>query len=303
MPELGVRVGRYKSAFGKQENTSNSRMMLVERSLANEVFNISRGTGVELFGACPLGDTKVYHRIGIFNGFRDEKNLPFAENDNNPAVATRLVVPLMGATPDDFDNESDLENHENPVAQVGGSFAYANIKNENHFAGGEDSSYQILGKNIDDGLSDTVTAKGEITMFGADVAYKFMGLSLILEGFYQKANLDSGAVYDETFGTERGTESICGNVENYGWTAQAGYFVVPKTFELVSRISGVCIDDTNDAYEYAGGWNWYLSGQDLKLSMDITYIDALPIISPSANFDGIQNNSLFLIRSQLQFQF
>ena len=85
--------------------------------------------------------------------------------------------------------------------------------------------------------------------------------------------------------------------------AQAGYFVVPKKLELVSRVGGVHIDNTNDSYEFAGGWNYYIYGQDLKLSMDLTYIDDLPITSSSANFDGVQNNSLMMLRTQLQFQF
>jgi hypothetical protein len=303
MPELGVRVGRYKSAFGKQENTSSGRLMMVDRSLANEVFNISRGTGIEIFGACPIGDTKLHHRIGIFNGFRDEQNNPLMGNDNNPAVAARVVVPLMGATPADFVNESDLSYHENPVAQVGVNFAYANIKTEDHYAVGSDTSYTVLVKN-NDGLSDTVTPGGEITMFGADVAYKCNGLSLILEGFYQHADLDGDATFDDSFGSARDALGIAGMAyDNYGWTAQAGYFMVPNTFELVSRIGGVCVEDTNNSYEYAAGWNWYLSGQDLKISMDVTYIDDLPIISSTPNFVGVQNNSLFMIRSQLQFQF
>ncbi|MCH9022054.1 MAG: hypothetical protein IID32_04750, partial [Planctomycetes bacterium] len=53
MPELGFKVGRYKGAFGKQENTSSGRQQFVDRSLANEVFNISRTTGVEAFGELP----------------------------------------------------------------------------------------------------------------------------------------------------------------------------------------------------------------------------------------------------------
>ena len=65
----------------------------------------------------------------------------------------------------------------------------------------------------------------------------------------------------------------------------------------------VHVDHANDSYEYSGGWNWYLSGQDLKLSMDVTYIDDLPLISGTPGFDGVQNNSLLLVRTQLQFHF
>ena len=304
MPELGVRVGRFKTAFGKQENTSSGAQMLVDRSLANEVFNISRGTGVELFGACPFGDTKVHYRAGAFNSFREADINQFANNDNNPALVARLEVPLMGATQADFSNESDLVGHENPVALVGVSFAYNNSRTEDHFSTGNSDNYDILVQG-GDGCTNMVELGGETTMFAADVSYKCSGLSVTLEGFYQHTNLDSKEVtFENDFGTGRDVFGINGlEVDNYGWYAQAGYFIVPQVFEIVSRASAVCVDNSNDSYEYAGGWNWYLAGQDLKLSMDITYIDDLPLVATSPNFDGMQNNALFLIRTQLQFQF
>ncbi len=303
MPELGIRVGRDKAAFGKQENTSSGRLMLVDRSLANEVFNISRATGIEVFGDLPAGDTKLNYRVGLYNDFRDQGSTPF-ENDNNPAIASRLVLPLLGATTADFENESDYMNHENAVMQLGTSFAYDNSTQEDHFAGGDSENYDVLVPG-GDGMTNIVKLGGEATMFGADVAMKYQGLSVILEGFYQHTNVDTNILeFAHDFGSARDTYGIEGHeFDNYGWIAQSGYFIVPKTFELVSRISDVCVDNSNDSYEYAGGWNWYLAGQDLKISMDVTYIDDLPLESSSANLHGIQNNSLFLIRTQLQMQF
>ena len=148
-------------------------------------------------------------------------------------------------------------------------------------------------------------------MFGADASYKCRGLSVTLEGYYQHVNLDNGEwSYSNQFDTNRNALDVFGNevidgdeYDNFGWYAQTGYFLVPKVFELVSRVGSVCLDNCNDSYEYAGGWNWYLYGQDLKLSMDLTYIDDLPIVNSNTNYYGVQNNSLFLIRTQLQFMF
>ncbi|KPK75640.1 MAG: hypothetical protein AMJ79_10530 [Phycisphaerae bacterium SM23_30] len=303
MPELGIKVGRYKAAFGREYNITNTNMMMVDRSLANAVFNTGRSNGVELFGACPLADTSVYYRAGIYNGFRDITSKPFEDNDNNPAVAARMVIPLMGAEPADFANESDLAFHENPVMQLGCNFAYANALTEGHVAGGADDNYIVLVRG-EDGYSNGVTLGGEVSMVGADIAYKYQGLSLILDGYYQHVDLDSEEFsFAEQFGSMRSTD-ICGcEVDNYGFTAMAGCFLVRNEFELVGRFSGICLDNTNDAYEYAGGWNWYLGGQNLKLSMDISYIDDLPVTSSTANYHGVQNNALFLIRTQLQVTF
>jgi len=195
-------------------------------------------------------------------------------------------------------------NHENAVMQLGASFAYANSTTEDHFSGGSSDNYEVLAPG-GDGMTNIVELGGEATMFGADVAMKYQGLSVILEGFYQHANLDSGEVdFEHDFGSARDSYGLKGyDLDNYGWMVQSGYFIVPKSFELVSRVSGVCVDGSNDSYEYAGGWNWYLAGQDLKISMDVTYIDDLPLESSSPNLHGVQNNGLLLIRSQLQMQF
>jgi len=310
MPDMGVKLGRYKGPFGKQETTSSGRQMLVDRSLANEVFNIDRTTGVELFGTLDMGDIKPDYRVMVFNGLQNNNDAPFSDNDNSPGIAARLAVPMMGATAKDFANESDLKGHENTVSQVGFSIAYSNDRNEDHFAGGESDSYEFLGKNPD-GRSDVYELGGETTLLGVDFAMKSNGLSVILEGFYQHVDADAGEIaFEQDFGAGRSVaDPITGAImdgcelDNYGWYAQAGYFIMPEKFELVSRVSGVHVDSTNDMYEYAAGWNYYISGQDLKLSMDLSYIDDLPITSGSANFGGVQNNSLFLVRTQLQFQF
>ncbi len=306
MPELGVAVGKFRGAFGKQFSEHfPETTMFADRSLATTVFNIGRGTGAEVYGALPMCDTNLHYRAGAFNGFRDNAQHPFVTNDNNPVLAARLKVPLLGATPADFTNESDLMYHENPVMLLGTSFAYANPTTEDSFAFQTDHSYNVMVKGSDD-MANNVSPGGEIIMFGADASYKCQGLSVTLEGFYQHVNLDDGewAYTNQFFGTARNAAGIDGDeYDNFGWYAQAGYFLVPKVFELVSRVGSVCVDNCNDSYEYAGGWNWYLYGQDLKLSMDLTYIDDLPIVNGNTNYYGVQNNSLFLVRTQLQFMF
>lgn len=309
MPELGIMVGRYKAPFSKQYNTSSSRSMLIDRSLSSAVFNIGRCTGVGLFGDCSLADTKIHYQAGIFRGLKDVGTVPFSQNDNSPALAASLSFPLLGATPDDFNNESDLMLHKNPVMQIGASFAYSNDRSEDHFSNGSNDNYNILVKS-GDGRSNVVQFGGEVTLFSADVSYKYNGFSATTEGYYQHADLDSEEVGFESdfapseFSSRYAMYGIDGmKIDNYGWYTQAGQFIVPRVFELVGRVGGVFVDNTNNSYEYAAGWNWYLGGQDLKLSMDFTYIDDLPMVSSSANFDGVQNNSLFLMRTQLQFQF
>jgi len=304
IPELGARVGKYKIPFGKQEPGSSGKLMFVDRSLANNVFNLDRSEGVEVFGTIDLGEIKPEYRAMLFNGFRSNEDTPYADNDNSPAAVARLAVPLMGSSVADFDGESDLEFHENPIAMIGMSYAYANDRDEDHFSGGDSDNYKFLGKSAWDRRGDVYTLGGEANMISADASFKYMGFSMTHEGYYQHITADPAEMADASdFGNMVRSGMIGQQVDNYGWYSQAGYFIVPKVFEVVSRVGGVFVDNATDSYEYAGGWNWYLSGQDLKLSMDITYIDDLPVANTSSNFDGVQNNALFMIRSQLQFQF
>lgn len=312
MEGLGFKAGRYKGPFGKQEPTSAGALMMIDRSLANEVFNIGRTTGLEVFGTWDLGDIKPSYRFMIFNGFQDDDNVPFQDNDNSPGFAARFAMPLMGSTMADFANESDLANHDNFVSMVGLSLGYENNVDEDHFAGGNGDDYEFLGKSAEgalgggDGGTGVYQLGGEATMIGLDYSMKYMGLSATFEGFYQHINGDTGSISpadDFGFGA-RAVRGIQGtSIDNYGFYTQAGYFIVPNKFEIAGRIGSVMVDGANDSWEYTAGWNYYIYGQDLKLSMDVGYIDRLPIESSNPNFLGVQNESLLMVRSQLQFQF
>ena len=300
MKELGVGAGKVKMPFGKQNPNSSSGLMLVDRSLADTVFNIDRSTGAEIYGTLDFGDVaQPFYRLGVYNGFRNNERVPFEENDNSPALAARLAVPLGGATVNQFQNESDIENHENMVAMIGGSAAYTDDTVENNAAGGDGRSYTFLAKDLTTDRTRPFLMGGKAFLLGADASLKYAGLSVTGEGFAQFINTDAQDLDPTDAAVLNGR-----NFDNYGWYVQAGYFIVPKTFELAGRVGGVVVDDSQDAYEYAGGWNWYLSkSQDLKLSMDLTYIDHLPMQSTTTNYYGVQGESLWLLRSQLQFMF
>jgi hypothetical protein len=302
--DFGLKAGRFKGPFGRSETTSSGRQAMVDRSLANEVFNIGRVQGIEAFGQIPMGDGTGYYRAGIFNGLATDAHEPIEENDNSPSLAARLAIPLAGASPQDFKNESDLKFHDNPVSQLGFSAAWTDDRDEAHYADGESDSYEFLAKSSVDGKSDLYTLGGEMILTGIDYSFKHQGFSLNLEGFVQCIDINKSEIDDASdFGNAIRMGTDQNQLTNYGWSAQSGIFLTPKEFELVGRISAVHVEDATDSYEYAGGWNWYLSGQDLKLSMDVSYIDDLPKIASSPGYDGVQNNSLFLVRTQLQFQF
>ncbi|MBI9016619.1 MAG: hypothetical protein JEZ07_05075 [Phycisphaerae bacterium] len=302
-PELYVKAGRIKSAFTRQSPTSSGKQMFADRSYANMLFGIGYGTGLEIGGEIAMGDTKPNWKLGIFNSFHDTGNAPFSDTDNNPAAAFSFTVPLPGATAKDFANESDIENHATPVYQIGASAAYTSTNENNNWGDAEDA-YTIIGRNMNDGKSDTFDGSSQVLLANINAAMKYQGLSLMAEGYYQNARLDSNTNWDTKFGVTRSVGAVeNGKIDNYGYLLQAGYFVVPQKFELISKISGICVDNTNDSTEYAAGWNWYINGQALKLTMDVTYIDDLVSNGTRENYLGIQNESMLMVRTQLQFTF
>ena len=300
-PEFGLKAGCNDLQFGKQRATSSGKFMGVDRMMVVQNFQVDRSTGIEAFGQ--FGDMMNYS-VGVFNGFGDGDAVKASNSDNNPAVVGRLMFPLLGATVKDFANESDLGYHESPVMMIGASFAYSNNLNENNAVDGKEG-FNVLtsdstGSIID--ADDLVNAECEVTMLAADVSFKYKGFSTTVEGFYQNAEYADDVV--STYNTANPMATMGSSYQNMGWYAQAGQFLVPEKFELFARLGGISVDNGGDMYEYSSGWNYYINGQDLKLSMDVTYIDELANESSTANYNqGELGESLFMVRSQLQFQF
>ncbi len=305
MPEFGIKAGFDDLAYGKQRICSSGKFMGMERMMVTNVFDLGRSTGVEGFGTLDMGDAKLGYRAGLFNGLKDDNDTTTAGSDNNPIFVGRIELPLMGATAKDFSNESDLAFHENPVMMIGAGYVYANERSENNNYSGEDDNFAVLAPTIDGGYTSISRAQGEFNMFSADVSYKCNGFSATVEGFYQSSSLTDATLAQLDSNGDPLSDTVDGDeFENLGWYAQAGQFIIPEKFELFARMGGVDIDNAGEMYEYSGGWNYYINGQDLKLTMDITYIDELVSRSSSANYDmGVLGESLFLVRSQLQFQF
>ena len=88
---------------------------------------------------------------------------------------------------------------------------------------------------------------------------------------------------------------------DWGYYAQAGFYLVPERWELAARVSGVDFRHANnpdvrgDIMEYTAGLNYYLYGHNVKLQMDYSFID-------TDQFSG-GNRGDHLLRVQTQFLF
>jgi len=300
--ELRVRVGLFKVPFGRQETENSGRLMLVDRGLANEVFNLDRSLGVAVFGT--LLDKKLDYWVAVTNGWDNENDRfgrsdPDREMDQNPAVVARLVWHALGTY---GKGESDLSYHEDPALEVGLSFGYMDDNGDN--------ATPTLIYAIPDffrdgfgGFANTNTNGTNLTQFGADAGFKWRGLAATAEYWLRIVDVSDtnllglAAPYfvatadDDTF-------------HQQGLQAQVGYFLIPKKLELAARVGAVWDigPGSEGVWEYAGGLNYYLQGHNCKLQVDVTKINELPIRGSSANFADV-NDDVTMFRAQLQVAF
>lgn len=126
--------------------------------------------------------------------------------------------------------ESDVDYSETPNFGVGAAYAY----NER-------------GSSFENG---TIAAGIKASHLTLDAGYKYHGISFQGAGMYSRTN--------------EGTQ-----LSNWGYNAQAGYFIIPKHLELAAKYSGaVFIGAVANQYEYSGAVNYFVKGHPIKLQMD-----------------------------------
>ena len=121
----------------------------------------------------------------------------------------------------------------------------------------------------------TIPVGTKASMGTIDVGLKYKGLSIQTAGMITR--------------THEG-----GNLTNFGYNAQVGYFVIPKHLELAAKGNTTVFSNaTRNQHEYSGGINYFVKGHTIKLQTDYALI---------MNSRG-QNLNDHRIRTQLQVIF
>jgi hypothetical protein len=252
-----LRVGQYRTHFGRQEFVSSALLQFVDRGFVAEAFvpNVidRRDQGVTVFS-----DPAKYplnYAFGVFNGVginltRLGLNTP--GNANELMYVGRVTADLMGKP---TYPEGDLGFSRVPQVGVGASYGYNGGLQTN--TTGASSNNQVStaiaslgnGRLLNQGIVDVGTT-------GVDVVFKYRGLSLQAEGFVRNVN-----THDHSKRIGHAT----------GYYVQGGYFILPGTLEVVGRWSAMDPDTqaTQDLLTSGvGGLNWYFSGHEHKLQAD-----------------------------------
>lgn len=252
---LGVRLGQWKIDMNRERVDSSGRQQFVERSIANRVFTIDRQVGVQLRGHL-FQDTPADMRYyaGVFNGEGKSVN----NADDNMMYMGRLQWNFLGR--DLSWRQTDVEFTELPT----GSLAIAGASTT-----GPCTRFSSSGCGNLDGFARPANAapdQYEIDQVVQEFAFKYRGFSAQQEHHRKE-------IRDTVTGVK---------TELTGGYVQAGYFFhhmfpsVPAPLELAARYAYVDEPNaTNFAFENAReeftlGANWFFSGHNNKVTMDIS---------------------------------
>src|SRR5690606_27919428 len=105
--------------FSQQRVISSGNQQFVDRSLANEEFNLDRDIGVQVRSDDLGGIGRLKYALGVFLG--DARNT-FELTRTGALYVGRFAVFPLGIFDDEF--EADLERLKRPGLAIGGAYAY-----------------------------------------------------------------------------------------------------------------------------------------------------------------------------------
>lgn len=265
-----LRVGQWKINYNRERVDSSGKQQFVERSIANRVFTIDRQVGAQLTGHLFKGtNADMNYWAGVYNGEGRGVENP----DNNFMTMARLQWNPFGRALKW--QQTDVEFTEKPTA----SLSIAAASNT-----GRCTRWSSSGCGSLDGFSNAAGSSYDVDQWQQGSAFKYRGFSWQQE--YHVKDVDNN------------NTGVSSRLK--GGYAQAGYFLLPRQFELAARYARVeepnssNIAFENVREEFTIGANWFLFGakHNNKLTADISHLTL---------DDGLANESESEDRFRLQW--
>ena len=260
--EAQLKIGQFKTPFARQELISDANQQFVDRSPVVDAFKAGRDIGALLSGKVAQGI--FYYNLGVFGGAGQS----VVRNTNDNLFAARVVVNPLGDVPY---LEADIEGSKKPLVSIGANYFRNTLKKNGgatpaletttpNYTGtsgwlGKGFNKTVGGTNIFGGNAAGTSTKFDVDSFGADLAFKWMGISLQGEYLLAQAEADNGA-----------------ELRAHGFYAQTGYLIIPKTLEVAFRYSYLDPDRdrVNDTItEQIGAVSYYFDKHNLKIQTDV----------------------------------
>jgi hypothetical protein len=361
-PTYTLIVGKLKPFMSYEEYMGSANEQFVEYGMTEWFFdadddNLLMGAGVQIHSL----EDRFYLQALITNG--NESQFPNVQMDNYPGFNMGFWYDFGGTFNRERgkwdlygDSIADLDYTCKPVLRVGGALNLVPMNRRSLYGDDEQSRVFVMpagpgGTRIINMLNgDAAAPNGShaVDMFDeytyeAFVSGKYKGFSFLsdwfvhnLNNFRTTPNGLGNIIYQDTLGPGGATRNALfprHGLVDYGTMLQAGYFIVPKKWEIAARWSwirgesgdingkgtfttvtlpgGTKVDAVNGAFrqfheanEYAIGINRYWKRQQLKWQTDFSWYEggnpAGGGVSPAGFIAGSDG---WMIRTQIQLAF
>lgn len=312
MDEFQIRAGVMRLASTRAQMTYEGNLQFVDRPMVDAVFGLGRGMGVRFWGH--LWDKQATYYIDYVDGTGDETvaalnrtitpdrlTLSGGEKDGNPAILARFVWHVMGDDPEtDWISQADLAHRESPALDIGMHYAFNDDRSDLATTRLPAPSNRRFRQG---GYVLTNLNGVQMHQVGVDAAFKYRGFSTTAEYIMRTVDPRNGRFTPWTILTNEGSTSV-----QHGAYMQMGYFLpipgMEDKLEAVVRVGGISAmgGGTEGSWEYAGGLNYYIQGDNVKLQTDITRIYESPISNNYSSLANV-NDDVLVWRVQLQVAF
>lgn len=303
--ELQFRAGIFRLASTRVQFQSDANLNTIDRPMTDAVFGLGIGTGVRVWGE--IFEKKLCWFIDVANSLNSSDNRVItpdpAELDGNPAVLFRTIWHAVGEA-SEFRYDGDLEHHASPVADVGFHYAFNDDQGDLNTTR---IVYPAPRLRLDRGGFGLTNSNGlQLHQFGLDAGFKYRGFSAIGEYILRIQDVRrAGRTPYTSLWLLTGDGST--NVQ-HGAYAQFGYFLpIPgweNKLEAIARVGGISAlaGRQEGVWEYTGGVNYYIRGNNVKLQADVTKVYEVPISSSYSSLATVNDDAL-IFRVQLSVLF
>jgi hypothetical protein len=340
---VNITAGQTHTQWNWEEVVSASSQEFTERSLVNEVFNQDFAKGLTIDGQ--VGDDVPWLKywVGVYNGVlkgnNDFRNSDSAINsdsfsnlvDNEMMVNLRLETHPLGEVSHGMNDMRSEEEYGKVIFAVGLAV--------NWFTSG----YNAAAAGIRDDLVGGTTASGRLRTsqdtlaFTIDGHFRWHGLSADLAYYWRHTEFHNRGA--NKFSPNH--QADVGNLEDTAFTVDISYFILPQQFNVGIRYGMLNAEDfwqggsgantprafgvRPDTTEIGLAVNYYVQGDNLKLTLDITWVGqqlAFAAGGGGGSMLGVYNtppgrvagggtigsseadhNDLWIIRLQIQWKF
>ncbi len=244
--EVNVWVGKFKYGFTRENLESCEDPLTLDRSLFIRAPYVStRDKGVSVWGN--LADGLVQYRVDAMNGRNDSESSP----ESKFRYSARAHVSLLDA--ETGYGYKGTYMGEKKVLTIGAAFqGEAEVADSPTVS--QTGAVDFSAWTADLFFEYPVEGVGTVTLSGAYADYD-------LDDAYQGANPDAGV--------------IDLNGEKNGYYVKAGYMLPNMPLQFFGRYENWSFARLNTIFDqeidwYGGGLNYYLRGQNLKLTLEVS---------------------------------